>query len=549
MYKYFTFAIIVFSIIKINAHDLTTNQLDSLYNLFVDFKSGKFSGESAGQLVEHNQFSKCGFGFINSITFNFDKFSPKQQEVLLPLLQRPVKETSIVSPSGLFRIHYDTTGGHVPFYSVQETAEAFDYSYHYEVNVLGYAAPPGDGTAGGDNLYDVYIENISPLYGYTVFEFSGGNTGASYIVIQNNYQNYYTKGINAVKVTAAHEYHHAIQGGSYIFRSADTYFYEISSTAMEEFVYPEINDYIAYLPAYFNNPGQSMPNTQGYELAIWNIFLEKRFGHDLLRRQWELMPSMRALQAIDESLRERNALFKEEFNTFGIWTYFTRHRKQPERYFEEGEFYPLIRPDLQPINTQPPADSVTFNGSPVSNNFIVFTRASPQSATGRDTLVAIITNMDIPSGINNPQNSSSFKYVLYHQEEPGGIKLTDYYYVRMEMANPGIWTASEILNYQVIKEGLVADAAAFVFPSPFIYNQSTTLYIPAEADLYGEVDMNIYSSGMELIFEGRMSVLNNTVRWFPRTNKNQNLSSGVYLYVIKTGNNVKKGKFVVINNE
>ena len=32
------------------------------------------------------------------------------------MLERPVRETSIVSPAGLFRIHYDLTGTHKPNY-------------------------------------------------------------------------------------------------------------------------------------------------------------------------------------------------------------------------------------------------------------------------------------------------------------------------------------------------------------------------------------------------------------------------------------------------
>ena len=56
------------------------------------------------------------------------------------------------------------------------------------------------------------------------------------MMIDNDFTSYFSSGINGARVTVAHEFHHSIQGGNYIFRPEDTFFYEITSTAMEEFV-------------------------------------------------------------------------------------------------------------------------------------------------------------------------------------------------------------------------------------------------------------------------------------------------------------------------
>ena len=139
--------------------------------------------------------------------------------------------------------------------------------------------------------YDIYIQNIPGFYGYTQPENKiGTSSWSSFMVIDNDFgTGYYTHGIDAARVTIAHEFHHAIQIGNYApinsnepFRESDTFFYEITSTAFEEFVFDDVNDYYAYMPSYFQNPEKSMPLNDGYNLAIWNIYLQNNFGFDIL---------------------------------------------------------------------------------------------------------------------------------------------------------------------------------------------------------------------------------------------------------------------------
>ena len=219
---------------------------------------------------------KCGFGIVTSIKSNFNSFSPEQQDILSSILSRPILQTSIVSPSGFFRVHYDQTGFNRPSYvsslsadqNALEVAEALDSVYRFEINYLGFLPPPGDNGAGGDDKYDVYIQNQSAgLYGYTEPESKVGTVNwTSFIVIDNDYIGYYSSGIDGMLVTVAHEFHHGIQVGNYSisdanspYRASDVYFYEITSTSMEEFVYDTVNDYYAYMSSYFNNPENSIP--------------------------------------------------------------------------------------------------------------------------------------------------------------------------------------------------------------------------------------------------------------------------------------------------
>ena len=176
-------------------------------------------------------------------------------------------QTSVVSSNGFFRVHYDLTGTNALGYDLNLLLQAIDSVYSFEITYLGYPAPPSDGSAGDDDKYDIYVLNILD-YGYTQPEdMVGASKWTSFMVIDNDFgTGFYTHGIDAARVTVAHEFHHAIQMGNYApinpsepYRSSDRFYYELTSTAFEEFVFDEVNDYYAYMPAYFNHPSQSFP--------------------------------------------------------------------------------------------------------------------------------------------------------------------------------------------------------------------------------------------------------------------------------------------------
>ncbi len=128
-----------------NSSVQTKQSLDSLFNLFTTIKSDEINKSDKIQSP-----NKCGLDIINQIKLNFDRFNSEQQEKISLLLSRPVLQTSIVSPSGFFRIHYDQTGFNRPAYvsslsadqNAAEVAEALDSVYRFEIDYLGYLPPP-----------------------------------------------------------------------------------------------------------------------------------------------------------------------------------------------------------------------------------------------------------------------------------------------------------------------------------------------------------------------------------------------------------------------
>ncbi|HSP88768.1 MAG TPA: MXAN_6640 family putative metalloprotease [Ignavibacteriaceae bacterium] len=552
MIKNLLFVFIIF-LIPVTAQELNENQLDSLYNTFLKVRGvSEIHEDHPG-----NEITKCGFGIVNQIKGNLELFSPEKQILLKSLVSRPTKQTSVVSPSGFFRIHYNTTGNDTPSYNpsmsieqnVNEVAAALDSSYRFEINFLGYPQPPSDNGAGGDNLYDVYISNLGGVYGYTEQETHlGDQKFTSFIVIEDDYDGFPSTGFKGLRATVAHEFHHAIQMGNYIYRDSDIFFYEITSTAFEEFVYDEVNDYYFYMGNYFDEPEKPFASfrsgtADGYDLAIWNIYLKDKFGFNILRRQWELMPQQRALQAIAISLSENGTTFPSKLNEFGIWTFFTGYRTISGEYFDEAANYPLIHPTNTFV-----FNSMPVNGQvkPTSNNFIKFTNSA-------DTLTAILTNGDFVNGINNMNGNYPYEYILTSDSTPGSTRLTNNYFAKLDVSQPTVWAIGEVLNNQVVRQDstifpVLPKEKLFAYPNPFYYNKSYDL-IRILIDSKGESEayLNVYTPGMELVYSSKIP-FDPTGRYIEWSNINSlKLSSGVYIYAIRLGEETFKGKLVIFN--
>lgn len=559
--------------LSISYHSFSQNlnqfQLDSLYNKFIQLRAPELLPQPDLPADLTLEDRKCGFEIVNSIKSNIDLFSQEQQNVLKTFFTRPVLQTSVVSPSGFFRIHYDVTGSNRPSYvsvwtvdqNVAEVAKALDSVYRFEVGYLGFLAPPSDGTGGGDDKYDVYIQNQGGgVYGYTEWENKVGSVNwTSFMVIDNDYAGYYSTGLNGMRATAAHEFHHGIQLGNYSvlngtspFRSSDTFFYEITSTSMEEFVFDDINDYYAYLDSYFRRTDIAFPKQNGYNLAIWNIFIRDNFGYSLLKRQWELIPSLTAILAINQSLNEITTSFPRELNKFGIWTYFTNFRRIPGKYFEEGGNYPLVIPNF---TIQYPSAPPDMKSAPTANNFVRY-----NIPANSDTLIAIVTNADAFAANDNPSQLFSFQYMLYANPSAGQRKLNETYSADFSESNSGFWSVSEVLNNILIMEDTLKippqGNVGYAFPNPFYYSKGyltgPMIFFPFDSNVGEKVDFNVYSVNMELQYSSEKSIQllsggQRGISWDVVDYNKKMLSSGVYIYVLKKGDELVKGKVVIFN--
>ena len=191
------------------------------------------------------------------------------------------------SPSGHFKIYYDTTGiiaipdydrdqNGIPDY-LEFVAKSFDLAWSIEIDSLGFNPPP-DSSGNFRTVYPVYCRLLS-VYGQTLLEYeipSRPNVNyVTYIEINTrfsfvNYPNVTDPIIRdsmAIAVTAAHEFNHALQTGYRLWPDDeffhDIWFIESSATFMEEVVATEVNDYLLYLDDYFRRAHQPLDQSSG----------------------------------------------------------------------------------------------------------------------------------------------------------------------------------------------------------------------------------------------------------------------------------------------
>lgn len=462
-----TFSFILLS--ALTASDISAQlsreaQLDLIgyYKLVLEGRASiPTEAQSLSELDESSFPIKCGTPITTSWVFNFDKIDKfLVDKHSLALWPRPTEtDESFDSPAGYFKIHFTRTGSHACYQANSTTggipnyiigiARICDSVYTHIIGQLGYPAPPQDGgyPSGIDNRFDVYVTNLGGnFFGLTYpdsLSFSGPTSldATSFIGIDNDYQEigfgpYRANPLNAVRVTIAHEYFHAVQFGmDYTETEIDTsggfdrrYWYEMSAVWMEEEIYDNINDYYTTLPFFFNRPRSSIQQFASpvdfhpYASCVFPIFLTEKYGTDIMRAVWikcgQLGAGPDMLEAVDlvvDSITSGAENFRSTFAEFTLWNFFTGSRagSAPGGVgYQERAFYPEIPessftsinqyPSTQLANTNPKSPAVNSAAYFKLNNTraIFYTDSADTQLRVSMALGAVVADSALPQGWN-----------------------------------------------------------------------------------------------------------------------------------------------------
>ncbi len=299
------------------------------------------------------------------------------------------------SPSGHFKVHYARVGPHAAYGSeggtevpdyVKSVAMIMDSVWMFEMDALGFSPPPSDSfySPDADGRYDIYLVDMvtlgkGELYGYTVPERWTGNkyTYTSYMAMDNDFQEiaaYKDKPLDAARVTAAHEFFHAIQFGYDALEFEDpgyeparrTHWMEMSAVWMEEQAYDYINDYYFYLPRFYDFVHLSLRTAHmtmhpglfyQYAAVVWPLYLSQTMGREVVRTIWEKCAEIGGPNVFENAFEDAIVEvsggaydFRSALSGFYVWNYFTGARALRGFAFDEAKNYPMI-PDSQLIET------------------------------------------------------------------------------------------------------------------------------------------------------------------------------------------------------
>ena len=502
---------------------------------------------------------------------------------------RPVLQKQASTQSGKFLIHYDTNGYHsvemvdknangLPDY-VDSVAYYFEFVFRFYIDTIGYITPFEDDNLGGSNAYDIYLMNIgdagpgeSAYYGITrrdkeKLPKQNFPRYMSHIIIDNDYspmdssfdshdkkvQTFSFFGIDLLKITAAHEFHHSIQfayGEQEIPKPLTIN--EMSSTWYEYRLFPEIKDYMQYVKALFTFPEEHPFGTgdfrEGYRWSIFGQYIYKNFGDSLMLRLWEKVgEGINAYDALNSAFEERGTNIKSEFCNFLPWLYYTNVRAKDGEYFEDATLFPEFSFN-QKENFTPP--ELLEEGTTKSFEVRAFQCILPtQENNSLDTLSIFIANTDLQSAVRQYESNKPYSLILtdYENELCQQIAGTKYFYglhdEKGDICDKTFFVMSNPIGY--------------VYPNPFKIGEDKFIHFPVPdyAIISDNALLTIYSNDMYNRYSKKKEVVVNRI--FRQGERNdrvltvadselEELSSGVYIFTVDYKGNRTFGKFVLI---
>ena len=281
----------------------------------------------------------------------------------------------------------DSSGNGIPDY-IDSAISVFEHVRTIEVDQLGFKPPKSDQTSennGGDGKTDIYFTDTGDegTYGYCTSDDPALEPQpirydvSAYCTLDNDFspsQFEDTNGLEALQVTAGHEYNHAIQYAYDI--AEDKWLLEGAATWIEDVLYDSVDDYYQYLPvSQMGLPSipldfsstQDTPIAQSkYGAFLYFRFLsESIFGtttapdHSFMADIFEHADSSRgaandehSTQAVESVLDERG------FHFGGVYALFGVANLLPTSFYEEGAAY------AQNSNTPGQVVNITRSNSP-----------------------------------------------------------------------------------------------------------------------------------------------------------------------------------------
>ncbi len=515
---------------------------------------------------------------IIAVAFGFDKCGlPAAMESKAPLTaDRLVRQYHYDSEH--FRVWFDVIGiNAIPVEDIspedgipdwaQRATDYLEKARACLVDTLGFPPPIPDSSSfadrhdvGGDDRTDVYFEDMG-FYGMTYLDTAlADGSGPAFITIENDFEqasfhDYIGREEEALAVTCAHEFFHAIH---YTYGSEGYLVWWMEATAVwsEERNFPAVNDYLGYLAAFQSSPEKGLnsnsPSGRFYGSCLFPIFLTANFGDATILDIWNRVPERSPFEAISLWADSLGRETLDIFGDFARWNLFVGDNYRGFGYTDAAK---MPEPKITPRDSIP--SILTEAGG-----MIYIDIDAPESGglwaeyIPNDPISAILHAVSV-SGTDTPDSS----VYIYDTENtiPGAWRF-DGIYCALANLGPDPYSSAGIGRLLTgpapsADVDIPEDAVDLApYPNPFIYGEHDTLYFPFTANEDSPVEFSVWTADGALVYEyggeigfGYHKTTGGAFAWIPQNRSGMTLASGIYVYRLSLENKSHVGKFALIN--
>jgi len=336
------------------------------------------------------------------------------------------------------------------FIFVENFSVYFEYAWtFFSESAIRFKHPPG---VSKTQKYRVYIYDCGNSFGITFPDEIDltTNTASSFIGVRNSYDGLRTNDdsnpeLGLMKVTAAHEFFHAIQLGYRLGGPDWSWWLEASATFVEDEVFDAVNDYWNYLPSWANAPYLPLDTFNGmheYGTVLFCKYLAERFGSKIIQRICKRKQNETALEAIDSALRNQKSRLARlnGKDVFGSGFVISNLIPQDSEYgYREGQRYPVVR--ISQIHSVYPVQDTIVLIDHLAASYILFHPASENPGTLKLTL-------RFKSDKKPPIRATA----LIKEKESKQLELLRWYFDRKEN-----WYSSQFEVNQFARNGICSE--------------------------------------------------------------------------------------------
>ena len=469
--------------------------------------------------------------------------------------ERPISDYSTLSPSGKFMIHFNDYYNGIEDYA-NSVALSADSSRKVIVDIMNFRSEISD----EDSIYDIYIEELpNGSYGWNCPD---DELGSSWIEIDDNYvgSNYSTTGKDAMRISIAHEFFHAIQRAYIPSPGSNSFFYELSSMWIEDIIYPDINDYINFSQIgddYFSNPTNNMNQYNGYGLGLYPHYLNFVFDNQIMQRIWEqLSIDADVFNAINNVLNDSqynyNSSFVEtwiDFNTRNLFNGLFDNMNNEIYYYEDQILFNPIATNILDINgyLEPGLDEwEAFEYETNVNNKSVEIRSFSPTQTNPQQFLF---------NVNQNNSFTSFSLISDNQDQIEFLSAENYNTLNYILDDDDIFhfvyisdDNSNSINTIIQKRDKDISYEVDCYPNPINIDQNLTLKLSSSIEV-SNLKVDIFNINGQLIqsFDlGNFSYSNHDFNEVSFTPFNSFLSSGVYILKLYLDDYIVSKKIVYL---